>query len=162
MVIPPLCDCSAHLHSSVPDRALREKALRASFCSVRCFLAHRRWVGSRPWQERRCSHHLPAQCDLLFTTDTHLSVTDVGKQQWETDRRTGTCQHAEHCTFFWHNRNACFPTQAWDTKRVLTTVLLDDNREVYVILHLCNQKISTPLFSLVFIPPPRLSSLYKR
>lgn len=100
-----------------------------------------------PLQRLWRSHHLQAQCDLLFRYYTHLSVTNVGKQQWATDRRAGTCQHAEHCTLFWHNRNACFPTEALDTKHVLTTVLLDDNREVYVILQLCNQKISTPLSS---------------
>lgn len=108
--------------------------------------AYRCWVASWLWQNFWSSHHLQAPCDLLFPTYTHLSVTDVGKQQWATDRRTGTCQHAEHCTLFWHNRNACFPTQALDTKHVLTTVLLDDNSEVYVILRLCNQKISAPLF----------------
>lgn len=151
---------SAQLHSSVQyltehwERKHSETRFSESiFLLSQSFFAHRRWVASRPWQELWCSHHLQAQCDLLFTTDTHLSVTDVGKQQWATDRRTGTCQHAEHCTLFWHSRNACFPTQALDTKRVLTTVLLDDNREVYVILRLCNQKISTPLF--FFVQPPR-------
>lgn len=153
MVTTPTLQCTASWLSAVPDRTLRVKAFRDSFQWEQFFaqsvvFAHRRWVASRPWQELWCSHHLQAQCDLLFTTDTHLSVTDVGKQQWATERRTGTCQHAEHCTLFWHSRNACFPTQALDTKRVLTTVLLDDNREVYVILRLCNQKISTPLFFL--------------
>lgn len=128
--------------------ALRVKAFgdfrESNFFAQSGVFAHRHWVASRPWQELWCSHHLQAQCDLLFTTDIHLSVTDVGKQQWARERRMGTCQHAEHCTLFWHSRNACFPTQALDSKRVLTTLLLDDNREVYVILRLCNQKISRP------------------
>lgn len=138
---------SAQLHSSVQYLTEHWQWKHSiQFFAHSVIFAHRRWVASRLWQKLWCSHHLQAQCDLLFTTYTHLSVTDVGKQQRATNRRTGTCQHAEHCTLFWHNRNACFPTQALDTKRVLTTVLLDDNREVYVILRLCNQKISTPLF----------------
>lgn len=80
-----------------------------------------------------CSQLTPIYLSLMWGNNNGL------------DRRTGTCQHAEHCTLFWHNRNKCFPTQALDTKQVLTTVLLDDNREVYVVLHLCYQKITTPL-----------------
>lgn len=125
--------CTTSQLSAVPDRPLRVKAFKDSsqwehFFAQSVVFAHRRWVASRA-----------ATGTPTFsppTTDTHLSVTDVGKQQWATDRRTGTCKHAEHCTLFWHNRNACFPTQALDTKRVLTTVLLHDNREVYVTLHL--------------------------
>ena len=120
---------------AVPDRVLRARAFKDSlqweqlfffFLLSQSFLAHGRT--SSVTGTLMFSHHLRTQGDLLFQTYTHLSVTDVGKQQWATDRRAGTCKHAEHCTLFWHNRNACFPTQALDTKRVLTTVLSDDNR----------------------------------
>ena len=82
-----------------------------------------------------CSHYL--LCAVWPSVRSFhpftVSVTNVEKQQRATDRQTGTRQHAENCTLFWHNRNACFPTEALDTKHVLTTVLLNDNMEVYVI-----------------------------
>lgn len=137
--------------AAVPDKAQRVKVFIESLQQAQCnspekfaqsvVFAHRRWVASWPRQEHWCSHHL--QVPLWPSIhDWHPFICHNNGQR----RRTGTSQHVEHCTLFWHCRNACFPTQALDIKHVLTTVLADDNREVYITLRPCNQRISTPLF----------------
>lgn len=153
---PTLSDCSAQLHSSVQyltehwDRKYSKTHFRFFFLLSQSFFfssTHRRWLASHPWREHGCSHHLRVQMWSSSTqlfTPIYLSLM-WGNNNGQQNRRTGMCQHAEHCTLFWHYRNACFPTQGLDTKHVLTTVLLDDNREVYVIHRLCNQKISAPI-----------------
>lgn len=135
-----------HVTLQSTKRKSIQRLISETFFAQSVVFAHRRWVASWPWQELGCSLHLQAQRDLLFTTDILLSVTDEGRQQWVTDRQTGTCKHAEHCTLFWHNRNACFPTQAHTSNMFTQLFCQMITGEAYMIIHQCDQKISTPMF----------------
>ena len=97
-----------------------------------------------------CFHHLQAQCDLPLTTSICHWCGETAMADRKADGHVPT-RWALHPLLTQQERS--FPTQAWKTKHVLTTVLLHDNREVYVILCRCNQKISTP--PNVSVQPPQ-------